>query len=285
MRLGATDYLVKPINPERLTSTVRDAIAFGVANGLSKTELKPAARCLTFIGARGGVGATSIAVHVALLAARRNKHSSNGACIVDLDLLNGACAEYLDVQPAWDLAEIMADPSRLNGRMVELMTSSHKQGVAVISARRKSGERLDFPPTIVTHTMDIASQKYQVMVIDLPRHDESWSDGVILGSSEIFVVTDHSMPGLKAARRMLNDLAARHGADLKAKVIINKYSRSLFGHAISAATVKDLLGDNLAGYVSADGRLVRESIDRGMPATGFKFRNAFVSDIAKIVGF
>jgi pilus assembly protein CpaE len=285
MRLGAFDYLVKPITPERLASTVRDAIAFGAASGRSKTELKPTARCLTFIGARGGVGTTSIAVHVALLAARRNKNSSNEACIVDLDLLNGACAEYLDVQPAWDLDEIIADPSRLDGRMVELMTSQHKQGVAVISTRRSFGERFDFPPTIVTRTMDIASQKYQSMIIDLPRYDESWSDGVIMGSSEVFVVTDYSVPGLKAARRMMNDLIAKYGADLKIKVIINKYSRSMFGNVISAATVKDLLGDNFAGYVAADDRLVREAIDRGLPTTDLKSRNAFVSDIAKIVGY
>jgi len=133
--------------------------------------------------------------------------------------------------------------------------------------------------------MDIASQKYQSMIIDLPRYDESWSDGVIMGSSEVFVVTDYSVPGLKAARRMMNDLIAKYGADLKIKVIINKYSRSMFGNVISAATVKDLLGDNFAGYVAADDRLVREAIDRGLPTTDLKSRNAFVSDIAKIVGY
>ena len=284
MRLGAFDYLVKPITPEHLAGKMRSAIDFGAATGRTKAEIKPDARCLTFIGARGGVGATSIAVHAALLAAGRNRRSSSEACIVDLDLLNGSCAEYLDVQPAWDLDEIIADPSRLDGRMVELMTSLHKQGVAVISTRRKFGERFDFLPTIVTRTLDIASQKYRTMVIDLPRHDESWSDGVILGSSELFVVTDYSVPGLKAARRMVNDLTAKHGADLKVKVIINKYSRNLFGNVIPAATVKDLLGDRLAGYVSADDRLVREAIDRGLPTTDLKARNAFVSDIAKIVG-
>lgn len=285
MRLGAFDYLVKPLTPEHLAGKIRSAIESGPTTARAKTEIQPDARCLTFIGARGGVGATSIAIHVALLAARQNKRSSSAACIVDLDLQNGSCAEYLDVQPAWDLDEIIAEPSRLDGRMVELMTSSHKQGISVISTRRKFGERFDFLPAIVTRTLDIASQKYPTMVIDLPRHDESWSDGVILGSSEIFVVTDHSVPGIKAARRLMNDLLAKHGAELKVKVIINKHSRNLFGNAIPAATIKDLLGDRLAGYVSADDRLVREAIDRGLPTTELKARNAFVSDIAKIMGY
>lgn len=285
MRLGAFDYLVKPITPERLASTVRDAIEFGAASGRTKAEIKPAAKCLTFIGARGGVGATSIAVHAALLAARKNKRSACETCIVDLDLHNGVCAEYLDLRSSWDLDEIIADPARLDGRMVDLMTSTHKQGIAVISARRKFGETFDFPPTIVTRTMDIASQKYRTMIIDLPRHEESWSEGVIMGSTEIFVVTDHSVAGLKAARRMMNDLMGRYGTGLKIKVIINKHARGLFGNAIPAATVKDMLGDRVAGYVAAEDRLVREANDRGMPATDLKPRNAFMSDIAKILGY
>jgi pilus assembly protein CpaE len=285
MRLGAFDYLVKPITPERLASTVRDAIAFGSSSGRTKADIKPAAKCLSFIGARGGVGATSIAVHAALLAARKGKRQATETCIVDLDLHNGVCAEYLDLRPSWDLDEIIADPSRLDSRMVDLMTSVHKQGVAVISARRKFGETFDFPPTIVTRTMDIASQKYRTMIIDLPRHEESWSEGVIMGSTEIYVVTDHSVAGLKAARRMMNDLTGRYGTGLKMKVIINKYAKALFGNAIPAATVKDLLGDRVAGYVSADDRLVREANDRGMPVTDLKQKNAFISDIAKILGY
>jgi pilus assembly protein CpaE len=264
---------------------VRDAIEFGATSGRSKTEIKPAAKCLSFIGARGGVGATSIAVHAALLAARKGKRQATETCIVDLDLHNGVCAEYLDLRSSWDLDEIIADPSRLDSRMVDLMTSVHKQGVAVISARRKFGETFDFPPTIVTRTMDIASQKYRTMIIDLPRHEESWSEGVIMGSTEIYVVTDHSVAGLKAARRMMNDLTARYGTGLKIKVIINKYSKSLFGSSIPAATVKDLLGDRVAGYVSADDRLVREANDRGMPVTDLKPKNAFASDIAKILKY
>ena len=84
---------------------------------------------------------------------------------------------------------------------------------------------------------------------------------------------------------MMNDLTGRYGTGLKMKVIINKYAKALFGNAIPAATVKDLLGDRVAGYVSADDRLVREANDRGMPVTDLKQKNAFISDIAKILGY
>ena len=93
------------------------------------------------------------------------------------------------------------------------------------------------------------------------------------------------MPGLRAAHRMIDDLAARHGPDLKVRVIVNKYSHSFFGKVIPAVAVRDLLGDKVAGFVISDDRLVREAIDRGLPATDIKARNLFVSDIAKILGY
>ena len=138
---------------------------------------------------------------------------------------------------------------------------------------------------MITRTLDLASQRFQTLVVDLPRHMESWSDAVILGSSDLYVVTEFSVPGLKTARRLLADIATQYGGEVTPKVIVNKYSRSLFGTGLSATEVKELLGDGLAGYVSADDRLLREAIDRGVPTTEVKARNAFAADISKIMGF
>jgi pilus assembly protein CpaE len=169
--------------------------------------------------------------------------------------------------------------------MLETMTATHRQGVSVLSARRKFGDDFGFAPEVITRTLDLASQRYQTLIVDLPRHAESWTDGVILGSSDVFVVTDFSVPGLKTARRMMLDLASQYGGEVNARVIVNKYSRSLFGTGLSVSEVKDLLGDGLAGYVQADDRLLREAIDRGVPTTDIKARNGFASDVAKIVGY
>ena len=84
---------------------------------------------------------------------------------------------------------------------------------------------------------------------------------------------------------MVNDLTSQFGELVKPKVIVNKFSRPLFGTGISASEVKDLLGDVLAGTIPADERLVREAMDRGVPTTDIKPRNAFVSGLSKILGY
>lgn len=278
LRLRAADWLKAPLSAGELIAACGRVLSQA---GGAKSDLK----CMTFMGARGGVGTTSIAVHAALLAAARSKSTTPTTCIVDLDLTGGACAEYLDLRPAWALDEIIANPSRLDPHMLEIMTSTYNNKVDVLSAQRKFGEAFTFAPEVITRTLDIVSQSHQTLVVDLPRHVENWSDAVILGSSDVYVITDFSVPGLKAARRMVNDLTAQFGELVKPKVVVNKYSRSLFGTGISSSEIKELLGDVLAGQISAEDRLLREAIDRGVPTGEIKGRNAFVSELSKILGY
>ena len=278
LRLRAADWLKAPLSAGELIAACGRVLS---QSGGAKSDLK----CMTFMGARGGVGTTSIAVHAALLAAARSKSTTPTTCIVDLDLTGGTCAEYLDLRPAWALDEIIANPSRLDPHMLEIMTSTYNNKVDVLSAQRKFGEPLTFAPEVITRTLDIVSQSHQTLVVDLPRHVENWSDAVILGSSDVYVITDFSVPGLKAARRMVNDLTAQFGELVKPRVVVNKYSRSLFGTGISLSEIKELLGDVLAGQISAEDRLLREAIDRGVPTGEIKGRNAFVSELSKILGY
>ena len=278
LRLRVADWLKAPLSAGELIAACGRVLS---QSGAAKADLK----CMTFIGARGGAGTTSIALHAALIAADRSKSASPTTCVVDLDLTGGTCAEYLDLLPAWALDEIIANPARLDPHMLELMTSTYKNKLDVLSAQRKFGEAFTFAPEVITRTLDIVSQSHQTLIVDLPRHVENWTDAVVLGSTDIFVVSDFSVPGLKAARRMVNDLSGQFGELVKPKVIVNKFNRPLFGTGISTSEIKDLLGDVLAGTIPAEERLLGEAIDRGVPTTNIKPRNGFVTSLAKILGY
>ena len=276
MRLRVADWVKAPLVPGELIAACARVISL---NDAGRQEVK----CMAFMGTRGGVGATTIALHAAIIHARKAAPVVT-TCLVDLDLDSGSCADYLDLAPNWQINELVEDPDRLDSHMLETMTVNHAAGIAVLSAQRKYGEPHVFSPEIVTRTLDLASQKYQSLVVDLPRHAESWTEGVLLGSSDVYLVTDFTVPGLKSARRMVTDLTERYGGEVKPKVIVNKYEKSLFAARLSAGEAKDLLRDSLAGFVGDEEKLAREAIDRGVPTTQIRARNKIVSDLAKIIG-
>ena len=276
LRLRVADWIKAPLSPGELIATCGRVLSHA-------PDGKQDVKCLTFIGARGGVGATTIAIHAALTLSRR-RAGLNDTCLIDLDLVSGSCADYLDIKPGWQIDELIPDPGRLDKHMLEVMIANHGSGIGVLAAQRKFCERHLFKEEVVTRALDLASQKYPNVVIDLPRAAEAWTDNVLVGSNQIFVVTEYSIPGLKTARRMAADIIDRTGGEAQPKVIVNKYQRSLFGSSISSSEVKDILRENLAGYVRADAKLLREAIDRGIPTTDIKRNNSILKDVAAIVG-
>lgn len=276
LRLKVSDWIKTPLTPGELIAACGRAISHA-------QEAHTETRCLTFIGARGGVGATTLALHAALALAAKSAPAVT-TCLVDLDLLSGSCAEYLDLKSNWQIDELVADPSRLDDHMLDTMAATHAGGIAVLSTHRKFADQLDFSEEVVTRTMDLAAQKYQTLVVDLPRHAESWTEGVLLGSSQVFVVTDLTIPGLKSGRRMLDEITARYGGEVQPRAIVNKYNKPLFSAGLSTAEVKKVFGSELAGYVNANDSLVREAIDRGVPTTAIKSRNSIIADIRTILG-
>ena len=276
MRLRVADWVKSPLSPGELIAACGRVMSL---NDSGRQDIK----CMAFMGARGGVGASTIALHAAIIQARSAAPTVT-TCLVDLDLEQGSCADYLDLQPNWQIDELIADPARLDGHMLETMTVNHPTGVAVLSAQRKFGEQFAFSEEIVTRTLDLASQKYQSLVVDLPRHGENWTSAVLLGSSDVYIVTDFTVPGLKSARRMVTDITAHYAGEVKPKVIINKYETSFFAGHLSTSEAKELLGPSLAGYVTMESKLVREAIDRGVPTTAINPRNKIITDLVKILG-
>ena len=276
LRLKVSDWIKTPLTPGELIAACGRAISH---TGQAHADT----RCFTFMGARGGVGATAIALHAAFALAAKAAPTVT-ACVVDLDLVSGSCAEYLDLKSNWQIDELISDPARLDQHMLDTMTASHAGGIAVLSTHRKFTDRLEFSEEVVTRTMDLAAQKYQTLVVDLPRHAESWSEGVLLGSSQVFVVTDLTIPGLKSARRMIDEISKQFGGEVMARAIVNKYHKPLFSTGLSATEVKKVFGADLAGYVNANDSLVREAIDRGVPTTAIKSRNSIMADIRTILG-
>ena len=277
LRLRVSDWIKTPLSPGELIATCGRVIT-------QAPESKQDIKCLTFIGARGGAGVTTIAIHAALILSAKSSGTAPATCLIDLDLVSGSCADYLDLKPNWQIDELIPDPARLDRHMLDIMTASHASGIAVLAAQRKFCERQMFSEDVITRTLDLASQKYSNVVIDLPRHAEAWTDNVLLGSNQVYIVTEFSIPGLKTAKRMSNDIIERTGGEVLPKVIVNKYQHSLFSTSISGRDVKEILREAFAGYVHADTKLMREAIDRGIPTTAIKKKNTIIRDVAKIIG-
>ena len=158
------------------------------------------AQIYTFLQAAGGVGVTTLAIQTALLL-QGGKGSQASVCLVDLDFQHGAVADYLDIEPRLDLNEIEPRPERLDRQLLEVMLSRHSSGLQVIAAPSRPAEMRSFDPLVVTRLLDLVSANFDYVVIDMPRTWFSWTDDVLLGSNQLFIVSEMTVPTAASGRR------------------------------------------------------------------------------------
>ncbi len=135
MQMRVADFLVKPVTAIDLVRACA-RVAQG-KSGAGPTE----AQITTFLPAVGCAGVTTLAVQAALLLLNSGgPRVKPSTCLVDLNFQQGAVADYLDLEPRLNLAEIEPRPDRLDRQLLEVMLSYHSSGLAVVAAPNRPAE-------------------------------------------------------------------------------------------------------------------------------------------------
>jgi pilus assembly protein CpaE len=276
IQMKIADFLVKPVTPAELVRTCARAVQ-PVASSDTEAEI------VTFIPAVGGAGVTTLAIQTAMLLLSSGPRGRSSTCLVDLNLQHGCCADYLDLEPRLDLTEIEPRPDRLDRQLLEVMTTYHASGLAVIAAPPHPAEMRSFDPDVVTKLLDLVSSHFDHVVIDMPRTWFAWTDDVLLGSNRVFIVSEMTVPSLKNTKHILAAIRVRMPDGPQPQVIINRFEQRMFAPGLKRSDIEQALGTDLAGAIPNNYRLVREAIDRGVPLEEVKSGNNVTQELRKLI--
>lgn len=276
VQLQVADFLVKPLTTSDLVRSCIRAL-----QGVNRQDGAEARIC-TFMPAAGGVGATTLTLETAF---QLHNSVTEGAstCVVDLNLQQGACAEYLDLEPRFDLAEIQNQPERLDRQLLDVMLSKHESGLCVLAAPARPAEMRTFDTDLVVRMLDLVSAYFDNVVIDMPRTWFPWTETVLLGSNKLYIVSEMTVPCLRHTQRLIKAIRETAGKAVKPQVIVNRFEQRQFDGGVKQADVEELLGDHFAGGISNNYRLVREAVDRGVPLQEIDPDANVISDLRKII--
>jgi pilus assembly protein CpaE len=277
LQMRVADFLVKPVAPLDLVRTCAR-----LAQGPKQTD-STEARIYTFLPAAGGVGLTTLAIETAMLLLKSGPGERASTCLVDLDFQQGACADYLDLEPRLDLDEIVPRPERLDRQLLEVMLSHHASGLSLIAAPNRPAEMRSFDFEVVTRLLDLVATHFDNVVIDVPRTWFPWTDSVLIGSNRLFIVTEMTVPGLRHAKHLASVIQDRLTDVPKPEVIVNRFEQPLFGTGLRRADIEQTLGASFATTIPNNYRLVREAIDRGVILDEVKAGSNVTTALKKLV--
>jgi pilus assembly protein CpaE len=277
VQMRVADFLVKPVSAVELVRTCAR-----VAKGPSTTAATEA-QIYSFLPTAGGAGVTTLAIQSALILLNSGARAKSSTCLVDLDFQHGACADYLDIEPRLNLAEIEPRPDRLDRQLLEVMLSHHSSGLAVVAAPHHLAEMRTFDPDVVTRLLDLVSSNFDYVVFDMPRTWFSWTDSVLLGSNNLYIVCEMTVPGLRHAKRLVEAIQERLGEGPRPQVIVNRFEQRMFSSGLRRADIAQVLGDSFAACIPNQYGLVREAIDRGVPIDEVKPGNKITQELKRLV--
>ena len=276
IQMRVADFLVKPVQPVELVRTCARVARPATA------ETKEA-QIYTFLPAVGGAGVTTMAIQTAMLLLNSGQRNRPSTCLVDLNFQNGACADYLDLEPRLDLKEIEPRPERLDRQLLEIMLSHHASGLAVIAAPNRPAEMRTFDPDMVTRLLDLVSSHFDYVVIDMPRTWFSWTDNVLMGSNQLYIVSEMTVPSLRHAKGLVAAIRERLGESPHPQVIVNRFEQRMFAPGLKKSDLMLALGGDFAAAIPNSYQLVREAIDRGVPLDEVKPGNKITAQLKRLI--
>jgi pilus assembly protein CpaE len=230
---GAVDYLVKPLSPDLLNQALASALRGPAAGG--KQEAKEA-RIIVFIGARGGIGTSSVALNTGWIIAHE---LSLNVALFDLDLQFGTSSLSLDLDPGHGLRDIVSSPNRVDALMIASSIVPESEHFSILGAEEAVDEVTLIDGAAIAALLKEMKSNFDIIVIDLPRHILATQKRLLAAAHEIVVVSDLTLAGIRDTLRIKSALSSL-GCSAHISTVVSRANASDAGQVTRAIFEKGI---------------------------------------------
>lgn len=272
MRAGVNEFVTAPVTVPELQIAIKRLMG----------SITPAARgeVFAFIGAKGGVGATTVAVNTATALAKMSPEST---LLTDLNVACGDAAVFLGAEPRFSVMDALENVQRLDSAYFSGLVVRNKTGLDLLGAAARPVTR-PYEPARIRALLDFVSTAYRYSVLDVPRSDSAALDSLEL-ATKIVLVVNQELATVRNASRTAATLKQRYGQARLSMVLARTDRRAEIG----MDDVERTVGLEISHMIPNDYRLAVQAMNKGRPmvldggselASAF---NAFARQLAGVV--
>ena len=210
MGRGVSEYLVIPFS---VIDFVRS-----MSQLYHHAKAEPVGRLIAVTGAKGGVGASTLAHNIAWSIARSLDVPT---VIADLDLPFGTTGLDFNQDPQQGIAEAIFAPERLDGNLLDRLLSKCTERLSILAAPATLDRVYDCSETAFDALFDLLRASVPCVVLDVPHGWTSWGRRALIGADEVVVVAGPDLANLRNTKNLLDVLRIARPNDGKAKLVLN----------------------------------------------------------------
>jgi pilus assembly protein CpaE len=188
---------------------------------------------LTFFGAKGGVGTTTLAVHVAMYLVQCHKKR---VLLIDNRPQLGHVCVYLGIDGSrYNFHELVRNLSRLDSELLRGYIATHSSGLEVLSSPDTCAGRKAMDPESMAQTLDFLRGEYDYVIVDCPTSLDETNLAVIEASNQVYLVATPEIGAVRDLSRHVDSLSQNQQNADRVKIIINRFSAQ---HAVSLEQIE-----------------------------------------------
>ncbi|MDP9086382.1 MAG: pilus assembly protein CpaE, partial [Pseudomonadota bacterium] len=254
-RLGVDEYLRKPLTRDAVSSLIGPYLA-GAAPDQDRDR---GGRIIAVCGARGGAGATTIAVNLALQVSEQTR---SHVALLDLNLRGGHAALMLGASPGPGLRAALEDPEHVDGLLLDRVAIAVSDRMRIIAA----DEPIESDPaptgTGVNRVVKLLRQRFNVIIIDMPMPPSPAEREALMLARQALIVLNPDVGSLRDAQQAKRLINTQIGAGRTISVL----NRATMPGALTLAMVEEGLGQKPEVIIPDLAKQLTRASNLGRPA-------------------
>ncbi|GGA89361.1 transcriptional regulator [Brucella endophytica] len=251
LRRGISEYVVAPVS-------LADILAI-ISSIFVAPEAEPLGRSLAFVGAKGGVGSSTIAHNVAWTISSRFE---SDVVIADMDLPYGTANINFDQDPAQGIADAVFAPERIDEVYLDRLLAQCDDHLSLLAAPSMLDRPFDFSEDAFTNLIDVAQRTAPHVVLDVPHGWNGWTRTTLARADEVVIVAAPDLANLRNAKNLIDTLKALRPNDAPPRLILNQIGVPKRPE-ISPADFAEPLGVEPIGLINFDPQLFGNAANNG----------------------
>ena len=210
MARGVSEYLVPPVPPVQIVRSISQLFADPDAPFVGKS--------ISVLGAKGGVGASTIAHNLAW-SLSESAHVSTA--LIDLDLSFGTTALDFNHENQQTVADALLAPERVDDAVVSKLLAKVTDRLSLFTAPATVSQIMDIPAESYTSIIDTVRRVMPYVVLDMPHAWNEWTYQTLLSSDEVILVCQPDLASLRNGKNIIDELKAQRPNDVPPKLVVN----------------------------------------------------------------
>lgn len=210
IRRGVSEYLVPPLQPLQLIRAISALYVDSEKPFLGQT--------IAFLGAKGGVGASTIAHNVAWSMA---EHSRVNTTLVDLDLSWGTTGLDFNTDPTGTVSDALETPDRVDDVLLDRLLTRHTDHLTLFTAPASIDREYEIDHEAYEVVIDGVRRGVPFVVLDLPHVWNRWVRKTVLNADHVVIVCQPDLAGLRNAKSLYDMAKIGRPNDSPPKIVLN----------------------------------------------------------------